>query len=160
MLLIRRLNPGEAALYRSLRLEALRDSPQAFATTLEAAWARDDASWAAQADASAQGGDRATFIALQDGQALAMAALYRDAGDPAAGELLQMWVAPPHRGGALSGALLDHLLHWAGRHAFTVVRAEITRGNLRAGRFYRKHGFEPLSPDPECLVFTKAVSIA
>lgn len=153
---IRRVNAGEAAVYRSLRLEALKDSPEAFSTTYESALERDDNSWNSQADSSAHGSDRATFIVFDD-RPVGLAALYRDPGIPSVGELLQMWIAPSHRGGAVSVDLLDHLFRWAADHSFTWIRAEVTQGNLRALRFYQMYGFKPLSPGTKDLLLIKPV---
>jgi RimJ/RimL family protein N-acetyltransferase len=147
MPVIRRLNPGEAALYRALRLEALRESPEAFATTYEAAVARDDDSWIQQADGSAQGPDRATFVVIAASQPAGIAAIYRDAGDTTVGELIQMWIAPEHRGGPLASDLLEALLDWAARQGFGRIRAGVTPGNQRALRFYQKCGFRLLDRD-------------
>ena len=146
MPVIRRLNPGEAALYRELRLEALKESPAAFSTTYEAALARDDDSWIQQADGSARGPDRATFVVIA-GQPAGLAAIYRDAGDTTVGELIQMWIAPEHRSGSLASELLGALLDWAARQGFVKIRAEVTPGNQRALRFYQKCGFRLLDSD-------------
>ena len=153
---IRRLTLGEGVLYRSLRLEALKDSPEAFATRYESALQRDDESWALQADSSAEGNDRATFIVF-DGRPIGLAAIYRDAGNPSIGELLQMWIAPSYRGTAVATDLLDHLFCWATRHSFSSIRAEVTQGNVRALRCYEKYGFRPLSPDTMNSLLTKPV---
>lgn len=156
MHIIRRLNIGEAAVYRSLRLEALKDSPEAFSTTYESALERDDNSWISQADSSAHGNDRATFIVFDD-RPIGLAALYRDSDIPSEGELLQMWIAPSHRGGGVAADLLDHLFRWAANHSFTSIRAEVTQGNLRALRFYKKYGFQPISSEARDLLLTKPV---
>jgi len=144
MYAIRRLKAGEADLYRDIRLQTLRESPEAFATTYESALRRDEASWVAQADASAQGRDRATFVILA-GEPVGLAALYRDSLLPAEGELLQMWIAPGHRGTAAAALLLDAVLAWASSHDFHLIRAEVTAGNTRALRFYERHGFQQTS---------------
>lgn len=105
---IRRLNVGEAELYRTIRLESLRDSPQAFSSTYESALNRDSDSWTNQADEAALSGDRAIFIVLTDCP-IGLAGIYRDPENHCCGELLQMWVSPPYRGSSLAAGLLDHL---------------------------------------------------
>jgi GNAT superfamily N-acetyltransferase len=142
MLTIRRLQPGEAALYREVRLAALRESPEAFATRHEEAAARSEESWRVQADGSATGRDRATFVALDEGP-VGLAALYRDEAAPETGELLQMWVAPVVRGGTVAAGLIGEVSQWAAANGFSHIRAEVMAGNARALGFYRKCGFEP-----------------
>ena len=137
---IRRLDCGEGELYRSVRLEALRESPEAFSSSYEAALGRSMESWADQTDAAAEGGDRAIFI-VHDDRPVGLAALYRDQESSGQGELIQMWIAPSHRNGGVGEALLNHLFEWAARHSFAVVKAVVTTGNQRALRFYLKYGF-------------------
>lgn len=158
MYTIRRLKEGEAALYREVRLASLQESPEAFSTSYEAACTRSHDTWVAQADASAQGLDRATFVALAN-HPMGLAALYRDPVDSLVGDLIQMWIAPAYRGGPLATDLLDHIFAWAAGHGFQTIRAEVTEGNQRALRFYQKYGFGPATATAESseLVLTKAV---
>ena len=161
MITLRRLKQGEAGLYRELRLEALRESPAAFGTSLADALARDGQSWTDQADGSASGPDRATFVVVVADRPAGLAALYRDAGDPGVGELIQMWVAPQLRGGPVAGELLGAIFRWAGENGFSRVRAEVMAGNARALGFYRKCGFTgtagPAKAAGGNVVLTKAV---
>ncbi|MGJ8644489.1 MAG: GNAT family N-acetyltransferase [Luteolibacter sp.] len=137
---IRRLNPGEGMLYKKARLASLKDSPEAFSSSYADAVERSDESWHMQADASAAGRDRATFIAL-DETPVGLAAIYRDESEPDVGELIQMWIAPEKRGSALANDLLDALFEWAASSGFSRVRAEVVSQNSRALRFYEKYGF-------------------
>lgn len=137
---IRRLNVGEFDLYKQVRLASLRDSPEAFCTSLASALTRDDASWIAQADGSAIGQDRATFIMLTD-EPIGLATLYRDTSLPSEGELLQVWVAPSFRGGGAAVDLMNAVLDWATSNGFVTIRAEVTRPNLKALNFYKRYGF-------------------
>lgn len=137
---IRRLNPGEADLYRSVRLESLRDSPEAFASTYESALKRSGESWQQQADSTATGSDRATFVALED-RPVGVAAIYRNPEKSGEGELIQVWVAPDHRGTGLAGSLIDALLQWAAGNGILIILAEVTADNSRALRFYEQQGF-------------------
>jgi ribosomal protein S18 acetylase RimI-like enzyme len=140
MRITRRLNSGEGHLYRAVRLEALRESPDAFSSRYEDAVARSDQSWADQADSSAAGSDRATFVTLEE-QPVGLAALYRDGDSADFGELIQMWVAPEVRGGGVAGELLEEVFRWASFNRFSFVTEEVMGTNARALRFYEKFGF-------------------
>ncbi|RYD27257.1 MAG: GNAT family N-acetyltransferase [Verrucomicrobiaceae bacterium] len=137
---IRRLNPGEADLYRTVRLESLKESPEAFASTHQLALERSEESWRQQADASAAGTDRATFLVLTD-KPVGIAALYRNPEKSEEGEMIQVWVAPEYRGGDVAGRLMDTLFRWAAGNRFQTILAEVTPDNSRALRFYEKQGF-------------------
>ena len=140
MRITRRLNPGEGQLYRAVRLEALRESPEAFCSRYEDAVARSDQSWADQADSSSSGSNRATFVTIED-QPVGLAALYRDEKNPDVGELIQMWVAPEVRGGSVATELLLEVFQWASSNRIATVKAEVITSNARALRFYEEFGF-------------------
>jgi len=141
MTTIRRLRKGEADLYRKLRLMSIADSPSAFETTYETVSARSPESWREQADASAEGEDRATFLAFEGDEAMGIAALYRVGVSADVAELLQVWVAPGHRGTGVARALMDRVFAWAGKCGFRQVVAKVTYGNERALTFYKNYGF-------------------
>ena len=161
MISIRRIAPGEGELFRKIRLAALLESPSAFGSTYASALERSDASWREQADRTAQGLDRATFLALADDEPVGVAALYRDEERLEVGEILQVWVAPAHRGTRAASDLLDAIFEWAKGNDFRTVLATITKGNERALRFYEKYGFkrseEASRCEPEDFVLAKLV---
>ncbi|RYD19531.1 MAG: GNAT family N-acetyltransferase [Verrucomicrobiaceae bacterium] len=142
---IRRLNPGEADLYRSVRLESLKESPEAFASTYESALERSEESWRQQADASATGGDRATFVVLTD-RPVGVAALYRNPEKSEEGEMIQVWVSPENRGSGIAADLMQAIFDWAAANGFLTIVAEVTPNNSKALRFYQKHGFVLVHP--------------
>ena len=138
---IRRITKGEWALYREMRLASLRDAPEYFSTTYQAAVQRSPESWAAQADASAEGTARFTFLAFVDEAPAGLGALYRDADGLKCGEIIQVWAAPAFRGGGLAGRLLEFIFQCARHNGFDKIRAEVMASNKRALRFYEKQGF-------------------
>jgi len=158
---IRRLNTGEGTLYREVRLESLRESPDAFCSSYEDALARTDESWNEQADASASGGDRATFVAFRE-RPVGLVALYRDDHDREVGELIQMWVCPEERGGSTADDLITEVFKWAASNRFLRVKAEVIEENQRALRFYQKLGFiessDPSTHSTPTIVLTRDVS--
>ena len=153
---VRRLGKGEGKLYRSIRLEALRESPEAFSSSYEAALGRDMESWAYQVDAAAEGGDRAIFIVQAD-EPVGLVALYRDPENPSQGDLVQMWIAPSERGGGIAEVLLNHLFEWAAGYSYETLRAEVTDGNQRALRFYQRCGFAGVTSDVAGTLLIKRV---
>lgn len=155
MTTIRRLDKGEAMLFRDLRLEALQDAPEAFCSTYADAIKRSEESWVKQADASASGDDRATFIAVNK-KPIGIAAIYRIDDSQSDAELLQMWVAPEHRGNRTAEKLIDAVANWASDNQISRIVAEVIPKNNRAINFYQKVGFEPIEnkdPDDSNLLF-------
>jgi RimJ/RimL family protein N-acetyltransferase len=141
MIFIRRIQAGEAGLFKRIRLTSLQDAPYAFSSTYESALSRSPESWQEQADSTAQGADRATFIVFSDDAPIGIAALYRLQGQTGVGEMVQVWIAPELRGKSIAVDLMDYVFKWAGENHFHTIMTTIKRGNTRALRFYLKYGF-------------------
>ncbi len=143
---IRRIRTGEAGLFKSLRLAALKESPYAFSSTYESARQRSPSSWQLQADSTAEGTDRATFLAFSDEVPIGLTSAYRSQDKPDEAEVLQVWVAPHYRGSQVARELLEAALRWCESNGIRRVMAAVTTGNDRALRFYSKHGFTAQGP--------------
>jgi ribosomal protein S18 acetylase RimI-like enzyme len=141
MLLIRRIQLGEAELFRCIRLAALREAPRAFGSTYDSALRRTPESWREQADSTACGPDRATFLAFSDEFPIGIVALYRLRRGSDTGELMQMWIAPEYRGRGIAKRIMDVAFQWAGNNQFRAIVAKVARNNARALRLYREYGF-------------------
>lgn len=132
MTTIRRIGPGDAPLLRATRLRALADAPAAFGTTLAVAAERPDSFWAAQAGGRLGDQQCATWVA---GDGVGMIAAL-DEGDHTA--LIQVWVAPDHRGTGLVDRLVAEAIAWS-PHDRVVL--DVTATNERARRAYERLGF-------------------
>jgi len=153
---IRRIRIGEADLYRQVRLESLKESPQAFTTTYESALSRKSESWTAQADNSAIGRNEAIFLVLDD-EPVGLAAVYRRDPESSVAELMQVWISPAYRGSSVVPELMNTIFQWASSHGIAELRAEITPQNFRALRFYEKCGFTQTSSDRGNIAIEKRV---
>jgi ribosomal protein S18 acetylase RimI-like enzyme len=143
MLLIRRIHLGEAELFRCIRLAALREAPRAFGSTYDSALRRTPESWREQADSTACGPDRATFLAFSDELPIGIVALYRLRRGSDTGELMQMWIAPEYRGRGIAKRMMDAAFQWAGNNQFRAIVVKVARNNARALKLYREYGFVP-----------------
>ena len=141
MLSIRRIQRGESRIFRQLRLQALKESPQAFGSTYVDAMERSPESWTTQSDGTSRGSDRSTFIAFTDEYPIGLSALYRLESPQDVGELMQVWVSPDFRRKAVAGALMDVVFYWAEKNNFRAIAAGIRASNAGAMRFYQKYGF-------------------
>lgn len=140
MITCRRATKDDVALFREVRLKALKESPDAYGSTYESALQRDQRSWEEQLWSTTSGGDRNTQFAFADDQCIGIAALYRE---PSAlsGDIIMMWVDPGHRGSGAASSLVHNLLRWAKDSGFTAVSLEVTDSNARAIKFYENQGF-------------------
>ena len=141
---IRRAHPDEWAAVREVRLAALADAPDAFASTLRREACRDEPQWRSRIAASPW------FLAWRAGRPAGVVAAVPDqpASGPAAARpcgwhLVSMWVSPQARGHGVAdllvGAVIDHA-HAAGAPRVTLW---VALGNARARAFYQRMGFAP-----------------
>ena len=154
---IRRIQSGETDLYKQNRLMALKEAPYAFGSTYDSALERSDESWRAQVESSAQGSDRATFLAFSDNAPIGIAALYRDKENGDTGELLQVWISPEFRGTNVIWDLMDEIFQWAVENNFRKVIAGVAKENTRALKFYAKYGFSTMDETPQGVILVKEV---
>lgn len=144
---------GEGDLFKRIRLNSLRESPFAFGSDYQSAVSRDPASWREQADSTAEGSDRSTFLAFSDETPVGIMALYRREDETDIGDLLQVWVSPNFRGQGIATGLMNAVLRWAKEGTFRTVIATVARDNHRARQFYESCGFKP--EDSTCIDGTK-----
>lgn len=123
---------------RRVRLRALADTPEAFASTLaeerdlpEDRWH----GWTTPTDSSAN------FFAIEDAEPCGMVAVFREPEDPALAHLVAMWVDPAFRRRGVGGALIDAVVEWCRDHDITQVHLWAVESNASANELYRTHGF-------------------
>jgi GNAT superfamily N-acetyltransferase len=134
MIAVSRLHEPDWATLRDVRLAALRDSPDAFGSTLARELAFGDEQWRARARASAW------FAGLDGDVPVGIACGFRHENE---GErhLLAMWVAPAQRGRGLSDLLVDEVMTWARADGGTRLSLWVVQGNGPAEGLYLRHGF-------------------
>jgi len=142
MISVRRIALGEGEIFKHLRLASVSEFPEFFGTTLEDAVARCEESWNLQADSSAVGSDRATFLAFSDQDPIGIAALYRDDVEKTYAALIQVWVHPAHRRRNVAGKLLKEVFGWAKTNEFARIYAWVVKDNKRMLRTLSNFGFE------------------
>ena len=101
--------PAQWALYRDLRLMALKDSPEAFGGTYAQAARVSDAVWASRL-ANADGVRDLPLLLLVDDVAAGMAWGTMDRTSTETACVYQMWVAPEYRGLGGGSLLLDQII--------------------------------------------------
>lgn len=152
---VRKLHPDEWRLYRSLRLRALRDSPDAFGSTYARESAFPDAEWIERlARGTASSGDL-PLVAECDGEPCALLWARVDESAPSKAHLYQMWVAPECRRRRVGHALLETVAAWARTVGVDTLELDVTLENEPAVRLYERAGFtlfgesRPLRPGSE-----------
>jgi GNAT superfamily N-acetyltransferase len=129
---VRRVHPDGWRELRDIRLRALTDSPDAFASTLdrELAFAETDWQWRIA--------NGCNVVAAVDGEPVGLAGGYLHDGVP---ELIAMWVQPESRGTGAAERLVEAIADWAREQDADRLTLWVVDGNEWAERFYRRLGF-------------------
>ena len=136
---VRRVDAAEWKELREVRLRALADAPDAFASTLEREAAFPDDVWRRRA----QGGPAsANFIVREDGVGVGTAAVI---SEPVPGrmQLVGMWVDPQHRHRGIAQALIGEAVRWSREHQARELVAWVVEHNAAARTLYERVGFRP-----------------
>ncbi|MGJ8677012.1 MAG: GNAT family N-acetyltransferase [Akkermansiaceae bacterium] len=149
MITTRRAEKNDGLLFRDIRLRAVKDSPEAFGSTLESMVNRDFNSWKEQIESTVSSTNRNTQFAFDGKRCIGVAALYREEGTETGG-LIMMWVSPEYRGTGVAGIVVCNLLAWAKEVGMSDVYLDVTASNTRARRFYENCGFVSTGEDVDC----------
>jgi ribosomal protein S18 acetylase RimI-like enzyme len=134
---VRLLGPDDAALFRSIRLEALEQAPEAFGSSLEDEAARP-LDWFGERLAAA-----AVFGAFVGPALSGIAGFYQQAGAKARhkGMLWGVYVRPAARGHGVARRLTEAVIDHA-RGRVEILQLTVVTSNERARRLYAHLGFE------------------
>src|SRR5262249_43642813 len=140
-------------LFKSVRLNALGESPSAFGSTYAREAAFTDAEWFARLERW-NGQQGIGFLAMEKGKGCGIAGALLDFEDPTRGQLVSMWTAPTHRRHGAGQLLVDAVVDWAKSRKIKTLTLMVVSTNGPAIRFYEKLGFaktgrtEPYPNDP------------
>jgi ribosomal protein S18 acetylase RimI-like enzyme len=136
---LREIGPDAWQTWRSVRLDALREAPDAFSSRL--------AHWQGAGDAEARWRGRLeavpfNVVAFLDARPVGQASgTGRDSEGKV--ELISLWVAPEARGRGVGDALTAAVIAWARRQGARRVALQVRRANDRAVALYARQGFAP-----------------
>jgi GNAT superfamily N-acetyltransferase len=138
---MRRAIPGDEAILREVRLQALSDAPDAFGSTYERELERTTS------DCQRWLSPGATFILDGPEGARGIVGGVPDSTDPAIVYLMAMRVHPSVRGSGAADAMVAAVVAWAESVGAASVRLNVMQPNHRARRFYERCGFRPTGRD-------------
>jgi ribosomal protein S18 acetylase RimI-like enzyme len=143
---IRLLTPGEATLYREIRLEGLKQAPDAFASTFE----REDAmplSWFEERIVKGN-----VFAVFVDGTLMGVAGYWPQEGIKECHKALLwgMYLRPDARGLGLGERLIEAIVAHASARV-EQLQLGVADGNEAALRLYRKTGFSEYGREMKAL---------
>jgi ribosomal protein S18 acetylase RimI-like enzyme len=135
---IRRLVPDDAASFRNIRLEGLRDSPEAFGSTFEVENTQPLIWFANRLD----GSKSKMYGAFRGSDLVGIAGLVIKEGQKEAhkGMLVGMYVQPGSRNTGVGQRLVEIIIEFA-RERVELVQLAVVSGNEAARRLYARLGF-------------------
>jgi ribosomal protein S18 acetylase RimI-like enzyme len=133
---VRALGGDDWQTYQRIRLQALRDAPEAFASTADEEQDYDEAFWRLRMGRSAR------LLAESDGQPVGIASVGQAAEDDVA-ELFGMWVEPDFRGKGVAWKLTESAAVHAREAGQRAVKLWVSTDNGRAVAFFSSAGFRP-----------------
>lgn len=131
---IERLGPEDWERYKTLRLAALRDTPDAFGSTYEREAPQEKEGWQARLSKAGV----VTFAATQGQSDIGLVVGARTG--KGAG-LFSMWVAADHRRSGAGRALVHAVITWARDEGCSYLVLEVADENEAAVSFYDSLGF-------------------
>lgn len=137
---VRLITADQGSQLREVRLNALRDSPDAFLTTSAEAQEKPDEYWAEMAALGAAAETWATFLAYSDDEPIGMVTIGTDPERPGVMGLVQMWVEPAYRGRSVGASLVEAAATWA-RGRSDRVRLGVATDNPHAINLFERCGF-------------------
>lgn len=121
--------------WRTLRLEALADAPEAFGSGLSDWIDATDDRWRSRVrDVPLN------VVAIDASEPVGQVSAMND-GLPAAVELISMWVASKARGAGVGDALIDAVVSWAEDQGASSIELSVKASNLTARRMYERNHF-------------------
>ncbi len=148
---IRQLGPADAAIFRRLRLQGLRESPAAFAASYEE---EEKISVEETARRLAASPDNWVLGAFADGELAGVVGFYREQGLKLRhkGKIWGMYVSPEHRGRRIGeGLMRECVAKIDGMPEVRSARLSVNPTQTAAMKLYEKLGFVRYGEEPDAL---------
>jgi ribosomal protein S18 acetylase RimI-like enzyme len=148
---IRPIMESDLAAFKALRLEALRECPEAFGSDCDESSRQPESYWLDHIHTSIEGEQQRIFLADADEHGLAgMLGVYRSRGvkNHHAANIWGVYIRPEFRGQRLCEKLMHEALAWCAAKELRIVRLSATT-SAAAIRCYARCGFRVYGVSPE-----------
>jgi ribosomal protein S18 acetylase RimI-like enzyme len=165
MIAIERITPGNALVFKTIRLRALQSDPTAFGSTYAKESQLSDEEWVKRSRRWNSDGSIG-YLAVDGDNECGLVACYTDEQDSQRAHVISMWVDPAWRRAGVGTVLIDGLKAWtSARHVRELVLM-VTHVNTGAIGFYERLGFrktgktEPYPNDPAITEYEMLLSLS
>ncbi len=139
--IVRPFQSEEWRLYRDLRLAALADSPNAFASLLALEQPRTGMEWQKQLADAVRSPSDLPLVAELDEEPCGFVWVRVEPPEQNTARLYQTWVSPQNRRAGVGRLLLETAVTWARDMGVRQVTLAVTCGDTPAYRLYSRAGF-------------------
>jgi RimJ/RimL family protein N-acetyltransferase len=157
-LVIRPTTLEDAAAFRELRLNGLREIPIAFGSDYESSAARPYEHWQERVRRGAGDENGVCYVADARGALVGITALWREEDIKLrhSAFVVSVYVHPEWRGMGLATALIEACLAYAQQLGLRIVKLSVNTTNAAAIRRYLSLGFSIYGVDPEVIYYDGA----
>jgi RimJ/RimL family protein N-acetyltransferase len=145
---IRKLTPDDTAIYRECRLDALRDTPTAFASSYE-----EEAMRPLEAFRDRLSGmSSATFGAFDGKRLIGLTGIFRERREKLRHKMfiVSVFVRPEYRGKKVGAALIEAAISYArNTDGVESVQLSVESSNTAAKALYASFGFQTWGTEPD-----------
>jgi GNAT superfamily N-acetyltransferase len=140
---VRKFDETEFLMDRRLRLSALEESRDAFASTLAVEHSRSDDQWSLRLHTACNLGFDPPLIGYLGAKAAGIAWGKVDSSDRTIVNVYQMWVAPECRGHGLARIFLRTIVEWAASRRARSIQLAVVCAESPPKQRYVSEGFVP-----------------
>ena len=144
---IRVLSTDDWALYKSVRLAALHDSPEAFSATLANESVLSDQQWKNKLAPAEHKSRVLPLVALVNGNCAGLAFGVLHTPNALSGYVYQMWVSKANRGQGIGHLLLQSIIDWACDLKLESLKLRVSSSNVKGISFYQSADFSFVDED-------------
>ncbi len=152
---LRSAREEDAPAYRDLRLEALRNHPEAFSSDYAANLAKPMTFWVERLRFSSADSAVMMYFAVHDQQLIGMCGITRTNSPKTwhSANIVGMYVRPEWRGLRIAEELVTACVDWARTQEVRIVKLAVVTTNTRAIRCYARCGFQVYGIEPQALYY-------
>ncbi len=149
--IIRQAQESDAQAYRELRLEGLRNHPEAFSADHDVSAARPKEFW--EERMRSLGDENMIFFAVHENELIGMCGIYR--GDSPktrhSAYIVGVYVKEEWRGMRIPDELIAACGEWAHEHEIHILKLGVASANAPAIRCYLRCGFTVYGVEPQAI---------